>query len=162
MQGANEQEFPRHAQVYAQGGGLELKDDDGVIPKAFKELLSKAASKFMQGEFQDVLKIPAPAYIHYPRSYLENSAVDMSLCSEFLARAAETSDPLERLKQVICCYVGGNHISISQMQLRSPLNPILGETIQRVLPTGERFFAEQVSHHPPITSFLLEGPKDAY
>ena len=90
-----------------------MRDDDGVIPKAFKEMLSKIASKFVHGEFQDILKIPAPAYIHYPRSYLEVSAVDVSLCSQFLEKAAETSDPVERLKYVLCCYVGGHHISIS-------------------------------------------------
>lgn len=28
--------------------------------------------------------------------------------------------------------------------------------------SGERFYAEQISHHPPVTSFLLEDPDDDY
>ena len=28
--------------------------------------------------------------------------------------------------------------------------------------SGERFFAEQISHHPPMTYFLLEDPDDDY
>ncbi len=40
--------------------------------------------------------------------------------------------------------------------MRAPLNPVLGETLQRELP-GARFYAEQTSHHPPITNFYLEG-----
>ena len=31
-----------------------------------------------------------------------------------------------------------------------------------MLPTGEKFYAEQISHHPPITNFLLEGVDDSY
>jgi len=42
------------------------------------------------------------------------------------------------------------------------LNPILGETIQRVLADGTKFYGEQTSHHPPITNFLLEGPQNSY
>ncbi len=34
--------------------------------------------------------------------------------------------------------------------------------MQRVLPTGEKFYAEQTSHHPPITNFQLVGPNREY
>ena len=59
-------------------------------------------------------------------------------------------------------YVGGHHISPEYTQMRAPLNPILGETLQRELPDGTHFFAEQTSHHPPITNFYLEGPNQCY
>ncbi len=42
------------------------------------------------------------------------------------------------------------------------MNPILGETVQRVLPDGTKFFAEQTSHHPPISNFMTEGPNNCY
>ena len=29
-------------------------------------------------------------------------------------------------------------------------------------PNGEKFYGEQISHHPPITAFLLEGPNKCY
>ena len=31
-----------------------------------------------------------------------------------------------------------------------------------MLPTGEKYYAEQTSHHPPITNFYLEGPEESY
>lgn len=46
--------------------------------------------------------------------------------------------------------------------MRAPLNPVLGETLQRALPDGTKFYAEQTSHHPPITNFYLEGPQAQY
>ena len=30
------------------------------------------------------------------------------------------------------------------------------------MPTGEKFYAEQISHHPSVTAFLLEDPDDDY
>ena len=40
----------------------------------------------------------------------------------------------------------------------SPLNPILGETCQRCAPDGTKYFAEQITHHPPISAGVMEGP----
>jgi len=31
-----------------------------------------------------------------------------------------------------------------------------------VLSDGTKFFAEQTSHHPPVTNFLLDGPSNIY
>eukprot|EP00347_Sterkiella_histriomuscorum_P017855 403347716 len=155
------QQYQRHKLAHA-NGGLILLDEGNIIPQAFKEILSKLGKKMMKGEFQDMMKTPAPAYMHYPRTYLEGSAVDLSLAPKYFKQASESIGALERLKWVVATYIGGHHINVSQMQCRAPLNPILGETIQRVLPTGEKYYAEQTSHHPPITNFLLEGPDNAY
>ena len=54
-------------------------------------------------------------------------------------------------------YLGGQHVSPEYCQMRAPLNPILGETLQRVCPDGARIYLEQTSHHPPITHFSLES-----
>tara|TARA_B100000780_G_scaffold231143_1_gene170926 strand:+ start:304 stop:597 length:294 start_codon:yes stop_codon:yes gene_type:complete len=43
-----------------------------------------------------------------------------------------------------------------------PLNPIVGETFQCEMPSGEMFYGEQISHRPPITSWLLEDPDEDY
>ena len=39
---------------------------------------------------------------------------------------------------------------------RKPFNPLLGETYEIIQPTY-RFISEQVSHHPPVSAFYLEG-----
>ena len=141
MQTGSDQEFSRHPLAHA-NGGLQLVDEGNIIPQAFKDVLSKIALKFTKGEFQNLLKTPGPAYMHYPRTYLEGAAVDLSLAATYLTKAAETTDPVERLKNVLCSYIGGMHINVSQIQCRVPLNPILGETVQRILPTGECFYGE--------------------
>ena len=42
---------------------------------------------------------------------------------------------------------------------KKPFNPILGETWQADMPEhGIRLFMEQLSHHPPVSSYQLEGP----
>jgi hypothetical protein len=43
-----------------------------------------------------------------------------------------------------------------------PLNPILGETFQGTLLDGTDVYLEQISHHPPISFILLEGPDKLY
>ena len=63
------------------------------------------------------------------------------------------------MQALICTYVGGHYISPAMLSAKVPLNPILGETVQRVSKDGKtKYLAEQISHHPPITAFDLEGP----
>jgi hypothetical protein len=109
-----------------------------------------------------MLKISSPAFMHHPLTYVEGSSMDVLHASRFLTPAAETEDPIERLKLILCMYIGGTHIVPAECQSRAPLNPILGETVQRILPDGTHFYGEQTSHHPPITNFMLEGPGGSY
>jgi hypothetical protein len=51
--------------------------------------------------------------------------------------------------------VGGMHMVASQ---RKPFNPILGETFEALWPDGTRIYIEHISHHPPISTFLVEHP----
>ena len=123
-------------------GGLAVRDDGGVVPSAVKELMARVTAKIMTADFSDILRTPAPAYVHVERTYVEGAAADLLWCSKYLTKAAKTSDPIERLKLVITSYLAGNHISPSDTQCRAPLNPILGETVQRVLPDGSKFYGE--------------------
>lgn len=66
------------------------------------------------------------------------------------------------MKLVICYCTANFYINSNVLQLRIPLNPILGETLQRELPTGERIYGEQISHHPPITAFQVYGKNDEF
>lgn len=42
------------------------------------------------------------------------------------------------------------------VEMRKPFNPIIGETMQACWPDNSQIYAEHVSHHPPITAFLVE------
>ena len=46
--------------------------------------------------------------------------------------------------------------SIAYINLEKPFNPILGETYQGLI-EGCPIYAEQTSHHPPITTTYLMG-----
>jgi hypothetical protein len=45
-------------------GGLAMLDEGGIIPGAIKDMFAKVTSKIVKGDFSDILKTPAPAYIH--------------------------------------------------------------------------------------------------
>lgn len=38
----------------------------------------------------------------------------------------------------------------------------MGETCQRYSPDGTKYYAEQISHHPPISAAVMEGSDDAW
>ena len=109
-------------------GGIILKDEGNLAPKAFKAAVARISKKIVKGQFASLFRSPSPAYIHYPKSFLQTAAYDLSYCSTFMAKAALESDPVERLKLVIATYIGGQHINPSLIGLRAPLNPVLGET----------------------------------
>jgi len=45
---------------------------------------------------------------------------------------------------------------VQKDRTKKPFNPILGETYEYVT-EKRRFYAEQVSHHPPVTAYNLES-----
>lgn len=94
-------------------GGLTMADEGGIIPGAVKDMTSKLANKLIKGDFTDILRTPAPAFIHVERTYVEGAAADLIWSSKYLTKAAQTSDPIERLRLVITSYLAGNHISPS-------------------------------------------------
>ena len=42
------------------------------------------------------------------------------------------------------------------------MNPVLGETLQGSYSDGTKIYCEQISHHPPISYFLVVGPHESY
>ena len=95
----------------------------------------------LAGEFKSLYRIPAPAYIHSSYTTLELQGNDMRFCS-YLRKAQQCTDPIERLKNIVVFSVACNYINPTLNQCLVPLNPIIGETLQREMPTGETFFAE--------------------
>jgi len=78
---------------------------------------------------------------------------------EYLLKAAQATDPVERMKYVISFAISGLHNTVKQ---KKPFNPILGETYQASLADGTQLYCEQSSHHPPVSNWLVYGPKEAW
>ena len=53
-------------------------------------------------------------------------------------------------------YLACQHTHIEKFPSK-PFNPLLGETFEYQVPGRYKFLAEQVSHHPPISSYILIG-----
>ena len=92
-------------------GGLLLQDEENVVPRAFKEFMSKVAKKILKADLSDMLKTPAPAYVHHPRTYLEGACYDLSFAAKYLTQAAKEEDPMERLRLIMVFYLAGQHIN---------------------------------------------------
>jgi hypothetical protein len=73
---------------------------------------------------------------------------------DLLDQAMMESDPIRRLAIVAIHSI--TVLSNVERASTKPFNPLLGETFEFVTPKF-KYIAEQVSHHPPITAFYVEG-----
>jgi len=122
-----------------------MKKQRSVIGHIFK----KFSLNLLQGK--SLSNISFPVQVFEPRSVLQRVGASFAYAPNFLKKASETNDPLEQIKQVLSFMIAGLHLNITQ---RKPFNPILGETYEGLI--GESpIYLEQVSHHPPISYFLV-------
>lgn len=72
-------------------------------------------------------------------SILQATSLIAKASSFYLTRAANTDDPVERMKLVITSTIAFLYPS---HQFEKPLNPILGETLEEFLDDGTTIFLE--------------------
>jgi len=46
--------------------------------------------------------------------------------------------------------------------MKKPFNPIIGETLEGFWPDGTKIYAEHISHHPPISNYMVEHPEGKF
>jgi len=112
----------------------------------------------------DLSKVVLPTFILEPRSFLEK-LTDFYYHSDILSESINNDDPYERIKTVVKFYLSGFYKK--PKGLKKPYNPILGEVFRSYWynpKTDSKTFyvAEQVSHHPPITSFYVINRKEGF
>jgi hypothetical protein len=84
----------------------------------------------------------------------------MSLHSPlYMNAAAITTEPVERMKLVMTTSLS---FLYSCHRFDKPLNPVLGETYQGRHDDGTKIYMEQVSHHPPVSYMMQQGPNNSY
>jgi len=92
--------------------------------------------------------------MYEPLSILQRQA-EMIEHSYVLNEAAKCVDGVEQLAYVCAFAVSGYS---STQRFKPNFNPMLGETYEYVdKRSTARFFAEQVSHHPPVSAFISEN-----
>lgn len=104
---------------------------------------------------KELSKITMPVIFNEPLSFLERMAEFMEY-SQLLKVAAKQEDPVARLEYVTAFIISA--LSSNWDRLGKPFNPLLGETYE-IEREHFRFFAEQVSHHPPISAFQADAPE---
>mmetsp|Transcript_26558 Transcript_26558/g.78885 ORF Transcript_26558/g.78885 Transcript_26558/m.78885 type:complete len:479 (-) Transcript_26558:1654-3090(-) len=141
-------------------GGLSCNNDELLRQqeKAILKWMKTMGQRLFSGNV-NVLNTPFPVEMFEPRSYLEKLA-DVWVYPRFLAAAAEQTSPLDRMKLTITWFIAGLHHSFEKW--KKPFNPILGETWQASLSDGSSIAMEQISHHPPVSAFQIEGPNGKY
>ena len=102
---------------------------------------------------KSILNISLPVIICAKDSNLQRLSRGWKFAPIFLQQAAKTKSNVERLKLAIAFMLG---YSVTYVNIEKPFNPILGETYQAWI-KGCPIYAEQISHHPPITSLLFYG-----
>jgi len=155
--------YPRHKNAYSTGG-VHLKEEEGSTVNTrdiVLNLVKTMGAKLKEGKILDLLKVSRPALISYPRTYLECVAGDV-LYTKLLDKAAACEDPLERMKYVVAFTMAGLHRNAVEMGNNGPLNPILGETFSAEKSDGTKLYCEQISHHPPVSAYLLIHPQGEY
>lgn len=91
----------------------------------FKYILSTLKKNIFSGKGN--LNISLPVTIFNCDSNLQRLCHTLTLAPHFLEKAATISDHLERIKY---CSAFGLSISVLNLQIEKPFNPILGETYQ--------------------------------
>jgi len=126
------------------------------IPKPAQEMARVSVWSFLKNCIgKDLSKIAMPVVFNEPLSFLQRMTEDVEY-SELLDRAAECDDERERILLVAAMAL--SHYSSTMERLGKPFNPLLAETYELVSPVRRmRVIAEQVSHHPPISSIHVEG-----
>jgi len=140
-------------------GGFKVQDEQAVQEQrgVVWDLIKQLGQSITQGI--SLTRITIPIYIADPRSYLEMVADGWCYGPHFLNKAVESNDPVERMKYVISFAISGLSNTCCA---KKPLNPLLGETFQATFEDGTKIFCEQVSHHPPVTNWQVEGPDESY
>lgn len=100
------------------------------------------------------MRLSLPIWLFEPTTSLTRMAETFEF-SDLLDRAATVSDPIHR-DSLIASFVVSAFAHTERV--RKPFNPVLGETFEFIHPvTDMKFYAEQVSHHPPISVSRAEG-----
>lgn len=69
--------------------------------------------------------------------------------------AVKETNPLKRLAY-LACHTAYQHTNTEKFP-QKPFNPLLGETYEYVVPGKYQYFAEQISHHPPVCAYYIKG-----
>jgi hypothetical protein len=100
---------------------------------------------------KDLSKISLPVILNEPIGILQRLCEELEY-SDLLDAASNMSDQFDRMVYIAAFVISGYSSSNYRTGAKN-FNPLLGETYELVRPDkGWKYCAEQVSHHPPVSS----------
>lgn len=131
---------------------MEMRD---VLPSLVPENQSYSIWQIIKSAIgKDLTRITMPIFLNEPISMLQKIAEFVKNVNIMDRAISIRDDDCKRLG-LISIFVLSQYAEV-QFRNRKPFNPILGETYEIVQP-NYRFVSEQVSHHPPVSAFFMEG-----
>ncbi|KAI8144394.1 hypothetical protein BJV82DRAFT_607205 [Fennellomyces sp. T-0311] len=128
------------------------------LEEGSRSILLGIASQLTKG--MDLHRVTLPTFVLEPRSMLER-ITDFMSHPDLILNAGKIDDPLERFIAVVRYFLSGWHIK--PKGVKKPYNPVLGEYFRCRYNyedgTEAYYIAEQVSHHPPISSYFYSCPE---
>jgi len=136
----------------------EEKSPISEIEGTTRSLLMGLISQFRMGV--EISKVIIPCEFLEPRSLLERLS-DLLSHANYVLQVSDEKDPEERMLLVLKWYLSAWYIR--PKGVKKPYNPVLNEIFKCNYETEDgslfTYFAEQVSHHPPISGFFCEHEK---
>jgi hypothetical protein len=115
-------------------GGIPLHDKKAMdqLRSALKSIIAQVGKSILSGKF-NLTQVAFPIWCMVPQTILQVIGGVAGPVSPHLNLAAQSADPVQRMKHVIV-----SSVAFIQPcnQWGKPLNPILGETFQAYLPDG--------------------------
>ena len=136
-------------------GGLSLLDQTIVskIRSVGTEILKQLGKKLLSGNF-NLTQVSFPIRCMQASTALHTTLNSFQMIPLYVTKAVVTQNHLERMKLVIISMLSS---FLHTSTFEKPLNPILGETLLGILEDGTKLYAEQSSHHPPVSHYYVEG-----
>mmetsp|Transcript_6855 Transcript_6855/g.19330 ORF Transcript_6855/g.19330 Transcript_6855/m.19330 type:complete len:459 (+) Transcript_6855:353-1729(+) len=148
------------------GGNLDVVDPNAEGSKSVTQIDAndQRQSFFMTANFSSYVGMDITSLLSVPVWIMEPFTVTQKMAeimeyTELLDKAAECEDPVMR-HAYMSAFLVSPHGCMERTH--KPFNPILGETFQYSDEGKFKFFAEQVSHHPPVAAARAEGEKWTY
>ncbi|TNV78916.1 hypothetical protein FGO68_gene10452 [Halteria grandinella] len=104
---------------------------------------------------KDIWKITVPVVFNEPLGILQKAA-GVTEYIDILDQAIAEPDEMRRFALATLHFMT-QYQNIERGGLAKPFNPLLGETFEYCVPGRFLFLAEQVSHHPPVSAFYIQG-----
>jgi len=109
---------------------------------------------------QELTKVSLPSELCHPFSMLELVAYRELQLVHILFDVNKENDPMARFQAVVRWYLG---LVREETMEKKPFNPVIGETHLCWVDHGDgelsEFIGEQVSHHPPVSAFIIRNKK---